>query len=361
MARYKEVLSLVARGLTVVDHSENRVWLRGKMEKNEMPWDEIVKTATFHLVFPALYIQWKKAELLNFVPEDLISYMKHIAGLNRDRNKRLLEHIYLLNETLTKEGVQPIFVKGSRFLLDEIYSDPCERMLSDIDFIVSFEDYPKAAEILLANSYQKVDPHFPSIPYHRHYPRLIHPDRMGAVEVHKNLISNLVASYDIPLETQILHRNGETFHLLSDNCQVLLSILSNQINDFGRWNLSLSVKHSYDIFLLSKQTELRQAIQKMPKQGKIFLNYLDKISDVFNIRFSSQLDTLIAENNFCFERKLQNFFWENPNLSKNNSNFWKRLFKLKAYSKIIYHATFEEEYRIFLKKRLALVHQKLDL
>ena len=61
-------------------------------------------------------------------------------------------------------NIRPIFLKGTANLLAGVYEDIGERMVGDIDFIFSQQDYPKAITILRDFGYSlavKTDYNFP--------------------------------------------------------------------------------------------------------------------------------------------------------------------------------------------------------
>ena len=62
--------------------------------------------------------------------------------------KKLLHKPRELNTLLLANNITPIFLKGTGNLLAGIYDDIAERMVGDIDFIFSKEDYPKANPII---------------------------------------------------------------------------------------------------------------------------------------------------------------------------------------------------------------------
>jgi hypothetical protein len=41
-------------------------------------------------VFPALYCNLQRANFLHYLPEELVTYMKHITNLNRERNEEII-------------------------------------------------------------------------------------------------------------------------------------------------------------------------------------------------------------------------------------------------------------------------------
>ena len=116
----------------------------------------MVKVSTAHYVFPALYCNLKRVDFLKYLPQELVSYMQHIANLNRDRNTQIIAQANELNSLLLANNITPIFLKGTGNLLAGIYDDIAERMVGDIDFIFSKEDYPKAITILREFGYSDV-------------------------------------------------------------------------------------------------------------------------------------------------------------------------------------------------------------
>ena len=104
----------------------------------------MVKVSTAHYVFPALYCNLKVLDFLKYLPQELVSYMEHITNINRERNKQIITQAQELNSVLLANNIRPIFLKGTGNLLAGIYEDIAERMVGDIDFIFSKEDYLKS-------------------------------------------------------------------------------------------------------------------------------------------------------------------------------------------------------------------------
>ena len=127
---------------------KNRDEIEIILKTTDVDWDTVVKVSTSHYVFPAIYCNFKRADFLKYLPADLVDYMKHITNLNRDRNTQILQQAHELNSLLLANKIIPMFLKGTGNLLVGIYEDIAERMVGDIDFIFSKEDYPKAITIL---------------------------------------------------------------------------------------------------------------------------------------------------------------------------------------------------------------------
>jgi hypothetical protein len=156
MMTYKETFYFVAKCLTISVEDSNKEAISKQLQSNNIDWDAVVKVSTAHYVFPALYCNLKRADFLKYIPEDLVAYMEEITNLNRDRNTAIIQQARELNTLLLANNITPIFLKGTGNLLAGIYDDIAERMVGDIDFIFSKEDYPKAITILRDFGYSEV-------------------------------------------------------------------------------------------------------------------------------------------------------------------------------------------------------------
>ena len=69
---------------------------------------------------------------------------------------QILSEAKELNNLLVSNNIIPIFIKGTGNILAGLYEDIAERMIGDIDFIFSKEDYPKAINLLREFSFNEV-------------------------------------------------------------------------------------------------------------------------------------------------------------------------------------------------------------
>ena len=132
---YKETLFFIAKCLTISLEEKNRQEIEVMLKSTDIDWDAVVKVSTAHYVFPALYCNLKHADFLQYLPQELVSYMEHITDINRERNKQIISQANELNNVLLANHITPIFLKGTGNLLAELYEDTAERMVGDIDFI----------------------------------------------------------------------------------------------------------------------------------------------------------------------------------------------------------------------------------
>jgi len=156
MMNYKETLFFIGKCLTINHEKHNYNIVENDLKSNQIDWDAVVKISTTHYVFPALYCNLKRANFLNYLPDDLVEYMKHITELNRERNQQIITQAKEINELLLENDITPIFLKGTGNLLEGLYEDISERMVGDIDFIVSNEEFDKTIKCIENFGYSKV-------------------------------------------------------------------------------------------------------------------------------------------------------------------------------------------------------------
>ena len=278
---YKETLFFIAKCLTISLEEKNRDEIELMLKKTDIDWDVVVKVSTAHYVFSALYCNFKRADFLKYLPDDLVDYMKHITNLNRDRNTQIIEQAQELNILLLANSITPIFLKGTGNLLEGLYEDIGERMVGDIDFLFSKKHFFKAIDILKNDSYSIEKNQSGFLPGFRHYPKLVKQENIAAVEIHKEVI---IEKYRCEFNCELISKDAQQindFSVLSFENQLSLSIISNQINDYGFKLKNFSLRNAYDVFLLSKKVDTKRTISKFAKLKSILNCFLANCNLIF--------------------------------------------------------------------------------
>jgi hypothetical protein len=346
---YKETLYFIATCLTISLEEINRQSIEKQLQSDTIDWDAVVKVSTAHYVFPALYCNLRRADFLQYLPQDLVSYMEHITNLNRERNQKILTQAEQLNSFLLVNNITPIFLKGTGNLLADLYEDIAERMVGDIDFIFSKEDYPKAITVLKTYGYlvvSKADYYFPTF---KHYQRLKKDDNIAAIEIHKELLLEKYANefnYSfVEKDSQVI--NGVT--VLSYTNKLNLSIIANQINDSGSYYKTMALRNAYDVFLLSKKTNAKNAVNTLDKLMHPLNCFLAACYEVFN-----KVDSLEYNNTTKIAAYLSVFKSQfiNSRKTKRQHNRIKSYLFIKVILNIFYKAILYKEYRVWLFNRV---------
>ncbi|MGY0426463.1 MAG: nucleotidyltransferase domain-containing protein [Polaribacter sp.] len=348
--KYKETLFFIAKCLTVSLEEKNKKEIEEQLKNTEINWDAVVKISTAHYVFPALYCNLKRANFLEYLPEDLVEYMKHITDLNRERNQQIITQAKEINQLLVSCNITPIFLKGTGNLLEGLYEDIAERMVGDIDFIFSKEEYSKAIKILTEDNYSKIIKKDYDFPQFKHYPRLRKENSIGAVEIHKEL---LLEEYATEFNYNFIKTDTQKINnvvVMSFRDQLSLSIIAKQINDAGIYYKNIALRNAYDVFLLSKKTVAKEAFSKFNKLKSPLNCFLaicyETLGKVTSLEYKKTAKT---------EEYLTNFNEYLINETKRNSNYRKNSRKLfvKRRMSIIFKSLIDKKYRTWLLKRIS--------
>ena len=347
---YKETLFFIAKCLTIFLEDKNRQEIEKQLQSDTIDWDAVVKVSTAHYVFPALYCNLKRVDFLQYLPHELVSYMEHITDINRERNKQIISQANELNSLLLANKITPIFLKGTGNLLAGIYEDIAERMVGDIDFIFSKKDYPKAITLLREFGYSEVlkQEYYPPDEF-RHYRRLQKENNIAAIEIHKEiLIEKYINEFNysfVEKDSQVI--NGIT--VLSYANKLNLSIIANQINDHGFYYKRMALRNAYDVFLLSKKTNAKDAVNTLDTLNHPLNCFLAACYEVFNSVASSEYNNTKRTAAYISDFKSQ---FANPKATYRKHKKIKIYLFIKYRVNILYKAIIYKEYRVWLFKRV---------
>ena len=345
----KETLFFIAKCLTIPLESKNKSIVKNYLKLKKINWDAVVKLSTAHYVFPALYCNLKRSNFLKYLPKELVSYMHYITNLNRERNKEIITQAKEINNLLLSNNITPIFLKGTGNLLANLYENIAERMVGDIDFILSKNDYKVAIGILRKHGYSEVQKKLYYAPDDkRHYRRLKKTNSIAAIEIHSELLAK--KKYREEFNYNFINQDSQIikgFTVLSFKNKLNLSIISNQINDNGFYYRKLVLRNAYDVFLLSKKTKAKNAVSTFDKLNHSSNCFLAACFQVFN-----KVDSLKYNKNNKVNLYLRSF---NNQLNKQTKAKFRSI-ELYIFIKrslfIIYMAFLSKEYRLFLFKCL---------
>jgi len=347
---YKETLFFIARCLTMSLEDKNRQEMEKQLKSASIDWDAVVKVSTADFVFPALYCNLKRTDFLKYLPHELVCYMKQITDINRERNKQIITQANELNNVLLANNIRPIFLKGTGNLLAGIYDDIAERMVGDIDFIFSKEDYPKAITIIREFGYSEVEKkeYYPPNE-HWHYRRLQKENNIAAIEIHKEFLIKKYANefnYSF-VEKDIQVINGAT--VLSYTNKLNLSIIANQINDNGFFYKTIALRNAYDVFILSKKTNAKDAVNALDKLSQPLNCFLAACYEVFNKVDSLTYNLTAKTASYLSEFNSQ---FTNPVQVKRQYKFNKIYIFIKRKFYLLYMSIMYKEYRVGLFKKV---------
>jgi len=347
---FKETLYFIAKSLTISLEKKNKDEIELILKTMDVDWDTVVKVSTGHYVCPALYCNLKRADFLQYLPQDLVSCMEYITNLNRERNEQIITQANELNSVLLTNNIRPIFLKGTGNLLAGIYEDIAERMVGDIDFIFSKEDYPKAIITLREFGYSEVEMYKYYCPSDKHYRRLQKENNIAAIEIHKELLD--IKKYTNEFNYSFVEKNKQVINkisILSYANKLNLSIISNEINDGGSYYKTMALRNAYDVFLLSKKTNAKDAVNTLDKLTHPLNCFLAACYEVFNKVESLEYNNTKKASSYL---SVFNSQFTNRKITKRRHKLIKTYLYLKPRLNMLYKSIIHKEYRIWLFKRV---------
>ncbi len=240
--------------------------------KNDLiDWEQFVKICSDNFVLPSIYIKFRNYNILPYLPFELSEHLKEVYELNRARNNAILEQTKSITTILNEKNIFPLFLKGTGNLLDNIYSDPGERMMIDIDYMIPEDVFLTSAEILKNNGYLSYsDIEILEIWKWKHYPPLYHPAFPASIEIHRVPTHHKRSWFN----QKIINDEKKTVSTLkgcfvpSYQHKIIHNFIHSQLSHKGYLFGNISLKDIYDLHLLSKHFSLTQTLPKIKKRKK---------------------------------------------------------------------------------------------
>jgi hypothetical protein len=216
-------------------------------------------------------------------------------------------------------------------------------MVGDIDLLFKKDEVNLAYKTLKKNNYKENGGSSEMIPNHRHFRRLVNKKNIAALEIHKEILRDTYSkqfNYN-SLESNLKLEQG--FWVPNFKHQLVLTILSKQINDNGYQLKAVYLRSLYDVFLFSKKTNSLNAIQDFPYFFFQTNSFLALTSVVLNHPISIKYEDNKTVKNYV-------------NSSLNNLKSKKRLIRCQIFLKhripVFLKAFYKKDYRRFLLSRI---------
>ena len=297
------------------EYSDLVEYIREKFITGQANKDRFISLCSNHLVLPAITLKFQQHGLLDLCSEEYKNHLLDILEINRKRNREILHQVDEINTVLAKENIQPIYLKGTGNLLDNLYSDIGERMIGDIDVLVQEQDYFKAADIILKLGYKNDIPIYYDIKVAKHYPRLYKEDVPADIEIHRVPVN---IKYSNQFSTDLLYKQKKE---ISDflNCfvscaeqKIIHTFIHSGLSNKGFRNRTLVLRDLYDAYLLSKKVDLDNVLDQIEEQYKAKFFF-----DTVNYLFEPAIDNINSPNKYASQHR---WFLNHPK--------WHRLYLL---------------------------------
>ena len=282
----KEMYYFIGKCLVLPHNPSLEEELSRELENPDFLVENFVKMSSGHLMVPALYVKFKEAGFLERLPEDLVQYLEYFYDLNLKRNKQVLAQVDNIATLLSKNNISPVFLKGCANLLDNLYSDPGERMIGDIDILVEKSELIETVDILRSDGYlpqSKVTAK--SFTKIKHYPALAKEGEVALLEIHQKLVVNhhskRFPALPILKEKKFIEKYGNSF-VPSVQHRAMHNFLHSQINNHLHYYGQVSLRDYYDAYLLGKKYPLNQLVNEFPQYRRKVEVWISLINRTFH-------------------------------------------------------------------------------
>jgi hypothetical protein len=198
-------------------------------------WETFVEIANETLVAPAVFPALQRKNIAEAIPQDVLDFFDGMTTLNRQRNELLFREATELAVILNKVDVIPVFLKGAAHLLSDLYPDPAERIMVDIDVLVPTDRLSDCATRLYSEGYHALTKG--DYTGHHHLPPLGRPGTTAAIEIHSGPIDlpyrQLMSSSDVFDGAIVLHRGAAQLAVPSGLCRMIHVMAHAQLANHG--------------------------------------------------------------------------------------------------------------------------------
>lgn len=258
----KEMLYFIGRSLAVDRVETRRNEIKQILEKKHFDWGRFVYLASNHRVLQLIYSKWRAANLLQYMPQELEEHIHEVYCLNQERNLAIIEQLDEVTHCLNKANISPVYLKGAANLIDHLYSNIGDRLLVDIDLLVSQNEISDAVAMLKANGYSNYTGK-KCVASPKHYPRLTKQDLGADVEVHFLAVS---PQYSDDFNYDTIKQNWKSVdsrpycYVLSDEDKLRLNFIHAHLNNGGYRKRLLSLRDLYDALVIGDRINLKAVI-----------------------------------------------------------------------------------------------------
>ena len=253
----------------IINFENNSADLIKELSDKGFNFDGLFQFASANLMTPTLYNAIKTKALENYFPEEFINAIAYINNLNEARNKSIINQMQRIAKLFNTNAINYVFLKSNALLVSNVYRSISDRMIGDIDILVSKSHLLTAKNLLIKDGYAFADSDYDlTFLNHRHLPRLVSKKMIAAIELHSEILSK--KQNTLCVNAILKHKivvNGIAIPNKTDCLKH--SILSHQINDFGYLKWDLNYKTLYDFLVLTKNSET-----KLDTKNKYFRRFL---------------------------------------------------------------------------------------
>ena len=178
-------------------------------------------------------------------------------------------------------------MKGAANLLDNLYLDIADRMIGDIDFLVSDEDFLPAVDIAFKLGYKTDVEVYDEIKTLKDYPRLYRDDVPADLEIHRLPVIPRYSDWFGPelVFNEMKQILGKTnCYVPSDKHKLIQNFIHSQLTNKGHKHRLIALRDLYDCHLLLKKVNSDDVLKEIKEKEKaeIYFDFLQSLINISN-------------------------------------------------------------------------------
>ncbi len=230
-------------------------------------WPRLVAEAQAQKLLPSLWAGARRCGLLEPLPDALRRHftspqgerpvpavLEDAADDTRRRTHDLSAQLVEILERCDALGIEAVPIKGSQLLVQSVWPEPDTRVMVDLDLVAEADAAPRLVDDLVARGWRPTPG--PHKPWSHHLRGLRHPDHVGSVEIHTEVIS---LGWQPALRADALRRRsvatswrGRTVRVPSCSDAVLVALLHGWLADEHRFRGTVPVRATLDGLRLAR-------------------------------------------------------------------------------------------------------------
>jgi len=281
----KELHYFIGNCLAINNENGLKDRLEQIIQRKQIDWNKFVWICSNNLVLQTVYVKFKTHGLLELLPSDLVFHLEEIYKLNLNQNMQILNQIDEISQIFETKNIQPVYLKGAGNLIDNLYKNPGERILSDIDLLVREDQFTIAVECLESIGYKSKVQNYEVYSELMHFPEMHREDLPVPVEIHRHPVSKpwlrRLSSENV-LSDSIKIAGKKNQYVPSNLHKTTINFIHSQLSNKGSITSLVSFRDMYDIFLLSQRFDLKTRLNEIPFKRRA-KSYFHLINVLFNL------------------------------------------------------------------------------
>lgn len=319
-----------------------------------VPMKELLEVAITHSLLSALWPVFSRHHLISLLPAGIDLLLEKANMLNREKNRRIMKQVADIALAFRNGGLHPVFLKGAGYLLQGLYPDLGERIMTDIDVLVKEEEEESSVRLLRALGYDHLGNTLEGdYDEHRHLPPFVHPGGEVPVELHRMPLHGDYAAL-LPVgeahgHSQEAGMNGA--RVLSVQHQQVLHVFHERHHTRGKLDSLGTLRGMYDFHLLSRMRHPAPEDVSHKRSRRKFERYIATVNQVLGLLPKTEAAAYLGYAMFRFPGNYlgrQLFLMNHPWL---NRLYFQGVYRPLYLAGLTLRSPFQSAYRRLLAKK----------